>query len=46
MERMPDDLGELISIDPVVCHGQPVIKGTRVLVTVVPERARRGPDAG
>ena len=35
MERMPDDLAELISIDPAVCHGQPVIKGTRVLVTVV-----------
>jgi uncharacterized protein (DUF433 family) len=35
MEGMRDDLAELISIDPAVCHGQPVIKGTRVLVTVV-----------
>jgi uncharacterized protein (DUF433 family) len=35
MDHMPDDLAELISMDPAVCHGQPVIKGTRVLVTVV-----------
>jgi len=32
---VPDDLAELISMDPAVCHGQPAIKGTRVLVTVV-----------
>lgn len=25
----------LISIDPDVCHGQPCVRGTRVLVTVV-----------
>ena len=30
-----EELLELISIDPNVCHGQPCIKGTRVLVTVV-----------
>lgn len=30
-----EELLELISIDPDVCHGQPCIKGTRVLVTVV-----------
>jgi uncharacterized protein (DUF433 family) len=30
-----EDLLELISIDPAVCHGQPCIKGSRVLVTVV-----------
>ncbi len=29
------ELLALISIDPNVCHGQPCIKGTRVLVTVV-----------
>jgi len=29
------ELLDLISIDPSVCHGQPCIKGTRVLVTVV-----------
>ena len=30
-----EELLELISIDADVCHGQPCIKGTRVLVTVV-----------
>ncbi len=29
------DLLELVSIDPATCHGQPCIKGTRVLVTVI-----------
>lgn len=29
------DLLDLISIDPAICHGQPCIKDTRVLVTVV-----------
>lgn len=32
---MIEDPLELISIDPEVCHGQPCIKGTRVMVTVV-----------
>ncbi len=32
---MPEELAELISMDPAVCHGQPVVKGTRVLVTVI-----------
>jgi len=26
---------DLISIDPLICHGQPCVKGTRVLVAVV-----------
>ncbi|MGH3804250.1 MAG: DUF433 domain-containing protein [Pseudonocardiaceae bacterium] len=30
-----DALLERITIDPTVCHGQPCIRGTRVLVTVV-----------
>jgi uncharacterized protein (DUF433 family) len=30
-----DDPLALISTDPSTCHGQPCIKGTRVLVTVV-----------
>jgi uncharacterized protein (DUF433 family) len=30
-----DELPDLISIDAAVCHGQPCIRGTRVLVTVV-----------
>ena len=29
------ELLELVVIDPTVCHGQPCIKGTRVLVTVI-----------
>ena len=29
------DLLDLIAIDPAICHGQPCIKGTRVLVTVL-----------
>ncbi|MGI8537224.1 MAG: DUF433 domain-containing protein [Mycobacteriales bacterium] len=29
------DLLELVSSDPATCHGQPCIKGTRVLVTVI-----------
>ena len=28
-------MNERISIDPNVCHGQPVIRGTRVLVCTV-----------
>jgi uncharacterized protein (DUF433 family) len=32
---MSDSQLQLIAIDPNVCHGQPVIRGTRVLVTVV-----------
>lgn len=35
IEAMPDELADLISIDRAVCHGQPVIKETRVLVTVI-----------
>jgi len=30
-----EQLLKMISIDPNVCHGQPCIRGTRVLVTVV-----------
>lgn len=36
---------ELISIDPEVCHGQPVVKGTRVLVTVVLDALAAGLSA-
>jgi len=27
------DLHERISIDPKVCHGEPCVKGTRIMVT-------------
>ena len=30
-----EQLLELISIDATICHGQPCVRGTRVLVTVV-----------
>lgn len=30
-----DELLQRITVDPNVCHGQPCIRGTRVLVTVV-----------
>ncbi|MPZ87556.1 MAG: DUF433 domain-containing protein [Nitriliruptorales bacterium] len=30
-----EQLLERITIDPAVCHGQPCIRGTRVLVTVL-----------
>lgn len=29
------ELLELVTVDPAICHGQPCIKGTRVLVTVI-----------
>ena len=42
---MADELLELISIDPEIGHGQPCIKGTRVLVTVVLDALAAGLDA-
>jgi uncharacterized protein (DUF433 family) len=41
-----EQLLERIAIDSAVCHGQPCIKGTRVLVTVVLDAlaAGLGPD--
>ena len=36
---------ELISVDPSVCHGQPCIKGTRVMVTVVLDALAAGFDS-
>lgn len=29
------DMNERIQIDPEICHGKPVIRGTRVLVSVI-----------
>jgi uncharacterized protein (DUF433 family) len=29
------ELLELVTVDPAICHGQPCIKGTRVLVTII-----------
>ena len=39
-----DDLLELISIDPTICHGQPCIKGTRIMVTIVLDALAAGLD--
>ena len=41
---MNEDSLELISLDPAVCHGQPCIKGTRALVTVVLDALAAGLD--
>jgi uncharacterized protein (DUF433 family) len=41
-----EPLLERISIDPAVCHGQPCIKGTRVLVTVVLDALAAGLTPG
>ena len=30
-----EELLEHLSIDPEICHGQPCVRGTRVMVTVV-----------
>ena len=35
---------ELISIDPTICHGQPCIKGTRIMVTIVLDALASGLD--
>lgn len=39
-----DDPLERISVDPAVCHGQPCVRGTRVLVTVVLDALAAGHD--
>lgn len=36
------DLGERISVDPKVCHGQPCVKGTRIMVYLVLELLESG----
>ena len=40
-----EQLLDRISIDPAVCHGQPCIRGTRVLVTVVLDSMAAGMSA-
>jgi uncharacterized protein (DUF433 family) len=37
-----DELMELISADPKVCHGQPCIKGTRIMVYLILELLESG----
>jgi len=45
-EMTDDQLLELISIDPEICHGQPCIRGTRVLVTVILDSLAAGMSQG
>jgi uncharacterized protein (DUF433 family) len=37
-----NDLIERISVDPKVCHGQPCIKGTRIMVYLILELLESG----
>jgi len=37
-----NDLIERISVDPNVCHGQPCIKGTRIMVSLILELLESG----
>lgn len=41
-----EQLLELISIDSAICHGQPCVRGTRVLVTVVLDSLAAGLSEG
>lgn len=36
------DLPDRISVEPAVCHGQPCIKGTRIMVYLVLELLESG----
>jgi uncharacterized protein (DUF433 family) len=33
--RVSDEIVAQLRIDPAICHGKPVIRGTRLLVTVI-----------
>jgi uncharacterized protein (DUF433 family) len=41
-ESQMQDLLDRISVDPTVCHGQPCIKGTRIMVYLVLELLESG----
>jgi uncharacterized protein (DUF433 family) len=43
---MKAELVPLISIDPAVCHGQPCISGTRIMVSVVLDNLAAGMSHG
>jgi uncharacterized protein (DUF433 family) len=38
-------LSDYIVIDPAICHGKACIKGTRVLVSVIPDNLAAGATA-
>jgi uncharacterized protein (DUF433 family) len=37
-----DDLLQRITVDPTICHGQPCIKGTRIMVYLILELLEAG----
>lgn len=37
-----DDLLSRITVDPAICHGQPCIKGTRIMVYLILELLETG----
>lgn len=37
-----DDLLSRITVDPAICHGQPCIKGTRIMVYLILELLEAG----
>jgi uncharacterized protein (DUF433 family) len=41
-----ENLSERISIDPNVCHGQPCIKGTRIMVYLILDLLEAGLTPG
>ena len=41
-----NDLINRISVDPTVCHGQPCIKGTRIMVYLILELLEAGLSPG
>ncbi len=42
MKGQTNDLLNRISVDPQICHGQPCIKGTRILVHTILELLEAG----
>jgi uncharacterized protein (DUF433 family) len=40
-----DNLLERISIDPKICHGQPCVKGTRIMVWLIVQYLANGDSA-
>jgi uncharacterized protein (DUF433 family) len=39
---MKKDLLQKIDINPKICHGKPIIKGTRIMVSVILENLAEG----
>jgi uncharacterized protein (DUF433 family) len=39
---MTNDWRDRISVDPMVCHGKPCIRGTRIFITVILDNLAAG----